>query len=329
MFTFILRRILYLVPVFLGGTFLVFVLTQLAPGDILDEMRQNPKVKPETIVRLEKKFRLHDPPIVQYGAWLLNMAQGDLGNSFSNGDQPVTTVIARPIVNSLYIIIPEIILLYLLAIPLGVYGATKQNTTGDRVLSVLSLFFASFPSFFLGLIVVFFLLKSKYLGLGGTILPVGGMTSDTFDFMNPIQKFFDILKHAIAPIITSLLIDVSVSSRFFRAQVMEALGQDYIRTARAKGLAENIVMYKHVLRNASVPFIAGIGSTLPALIGGAGLIEFVFNWPGITPTILAAIGAKDTFFYVGFIAITLVLLVIGNLIADLLLAVVDPRVRFG
>jgi peptide/nickel transport system permease protein len=328
MFTFIVKRILALIPVFFGGTILLFGLMQLAPGDMLSNLRQDPRVKPETIERLEKKFLLNESIPVQYGAWIFNLVQGDLGNSFIYGDQPVTAVIGRPIVNSLWIVIPELILGYLISIPLGVFTALRQNKFPDIAIGVTSFFLAAFPSFFLGLIIVFLLLNFKF-ATGFALLPIGGMTSDTHDFMNPLEQFLDIARHAIAPIFTLLLLDASISSRFFRAQILDALGQDYIRTAKSKGLSENIVMYKHVLRNASVPFIASIGGTLPGLIGGAGLIEYIFNWPGITPTILAALGAKDVFMYVGFVAMTLVLLAIGNLIADLLLAVVDPRIRYG
>ena len=328
MFTFIVKRILALIPVFFGGTILLFGLMQLAPGDMISTMRQDPRVKPETILRLEKKFLLDQPIPVQYGAWIFNLVQGDLGNSFIYGDQPVTAVIGRPIVNSLWIVIPELILGYLISIPLGVFTALRQNKFPDIAIGVTSFFLAAFPSFFLGLIIVFLLLNFKF-ATGFALLPIGGMTSDTHDFMNPLEQFLDIARHAIAPVFTLLLLDASISSRFFRAQILDALGQDYIRTAKSKGLSENVVMYKHVLRNASVPFIASIGATLPGLIGGAGLIEYIFNWPGITPTILAALGAKDVFMYVGFVAMTLVLLAIGNVIADLLLAVVDPRIRYG
>jgi peptide/nickel transport system permease protein len=328
MFTFIIRRLFAMLPVFLGGTILLFGLMQLAPGDMLSELRQNPKVKSETIDRLEKKFLLDQPIPVQYGAWLFNLLQGDLGNSFINGDQPVVDVIKRPIGNSLWIVLPVLILSYGLAIPLGIFSALRQNQAPDIAVAVTAFFLAAFPDFFLGLIIVFLLLNFK-LATGFALLPLGGMTSDTFDFMNPVQQMFDILLHATAPIMTLLLLSVAISSRFFRAQIIEALGQDYIRTAKSKGLSERVVMYKHVLRNASVPFIASIGGTLPGLIGGAGLIEIIFNWPGITPTILAALGAKDVYLYVGFVAMTLVLLVIGNLLSDLLLAVVDPRIRYG
>jgi peptide/nickel transport system permease protein len=328
MFTFIIRRLFAMVPVFFGGTILLFALMQLAPGDMLSSLRQEPRVKPETIERLEKKFRLDQPIPVQYVAWIGNLLQGDLGNSFIFGDQPVVEVIRRPIQNSMWIVIPVLILSYLLSIPLGVFTALRQNQPPDIAIAVTAFFLAAFPDFFLALIVVFLLLNFKF-ATGFSLLPIGGMTSDNFDFLNPVQQWLDILLHATAPIFTLLLLSVAISSRFFRAQILDSMGQDYIRTAKSKGLSERVVMYKHVLRNASVPFIASIGGTLPGLITGAGLIELVFNWPGITPTILAALGAKDVFMYVGFVAITLILLAIGNLIADLLLAVVDPRIRYG
>jgi peptide/nickel transport system permease protein len=323
---FIARRLLNLVPIFFGATLIAFFIIHTAPGDCLEERRANPKTRTLQIEQLEKEFGLNDPPLVQYGLWVKNLVTGNLGVSCTF-EKPVLEVIRTPIANSMILVIGNVILLYLLAIPLGVYGAIRQYSVGDQVSSIISYFFLGFPSFFLGLLIIFGLLQFKF-ATGAELLPVAKMTSENHLQLSPIMQFFDILRHAIAPIVVVTIIGVASTSRFMRAQMLEFLNQDYIRTARAKGLPERTVIYKHALRNAVTPFIAGIGGLLPDLVSGAGFVEVIFDWPGITPVSLAALTAKDTWLMTGFIAITLVLLIIGNLLSDLLLAVVDPRVRY-
>jgi peptide/nickel transport system permease protein len=323
---FIVKRLLNLIPVFLGATLLSFIIIQAAPGDFLDNRRLDARTTPETISRLERKFGLDQPVPVQYLIWLKNAVTGDLGTSF-DFDRPVTEVILPRIGNSLVLVIGNLVLLWLISIPLGVYGAVRQYSLGDKTLSLASYFFLGFPSFFLALIVVYLLLQFKFR-TGAFLLPVGNMTSPNFENLSPIQRSLDILWHAIAPIITVTIIGVAGFSRFMRAQMLDFLDQDFIRTARAKGLSERTVIYKHALRNAITPFIAGIGGLLPALVGGAGFVEIVFNWPGITPLLLASINSQDLYVFVGLTAITLVLLIVGNLASDFLLAAVDPRVQF-
>lgn len=327
MLPFIIRRLLNLIPVFFGATILVFIIVQAAPGDFLDSKRLDPRAKPEEIHRLERRFGLDKPVLVQYGYWVANLVHGDLGLSFAY-DRPVSEVIPRPIKNSMVIVIGNVILLYLIAIPVGVYGATRQYSLGDKIVSITSYFFLGFPSFFLGLIVIYLLLQFKF-ATGTFLLPVANMTSGNFDTMTPWQQFWDIAWHAVAPTLTLTIIQVASFARFMRAQMLEFLGQDYIRTARSKGLSERTVVYKHALRNAVTPFIATIGGVLPSLVSGAGFVEVVFNWPGITPMVLSAINSQDIYVFTGLTAITLVLLIFGNIISDLLLALVDPRIRYS
>jgi peptide/nickel transport system permease protein len=327
MFNFIVRRFFNLVPVFFGATILVFLIIQASPGNYLDEMRQNPNVKRETIERLERQYGLDQPVYVQYFLWARGVLTGNFGESFKY-DRPVTEVIARPVQNSMILAIGNIVLLYALAIPIGVYGAVRQYSLGDKVISVGTYFFLGFPSFFLALITIYLILQMQYAA-GRPILPVGGMTSTNFDQLSPMSQLANIAWHALAPIIVVTIREVASFSRFMRGQMLEYMNQDYIRTARAKGLAERVVVYKHALRNAATPFVATIGGILPGLVGGVGFVEVVFNWPGITPMYLEAIASKDIYLITGFIAITLILLIIGNLLSDLLLAVVDPRVRYN
>ena len=326
MLPFVLKRFLHLIPVFLGATMLSFFIIQAAPGDFLDQRRLDARSKPETIARLEAKFGLDQPVPVQYLIWLRNVVTGDLGTSFDY-DRPVLEVVTPKIINSMVLVVGNIVLLYLISVPLGVFGAVRQYSAADSAISLASYVFLGFPGFFLALIVVYLLLQFKF-ATGFFLLPVAGMTSPEFDSFSPVQKGLDVLWHAVAPLLTITLIGVAGFSRFMRAQMLDVLDAEYVRTARAKGLSERTVIYKHALRNAIQPFVSGIGGLLPALVGGAGFVEIVFNWPGMTPLLVSSINSQDLYVFVGLIAITLVLLIIGNLISDLLLAATDPRVRF-
>jgi peptide/nickel transport system permease protein len=327
MLPYIIRRFFNLIPVFLVASLLSFLMLNAAPGSFLDNLKQNPKVKPETIERLRTKFQLDKPVMVRYVAWLGNVVKGDFGESFSF-QRPVLEVVEQPILNSLVLAIPNLILVYLIAIPIGVYGAIRQYSLSDKAISLVAYFFLGIPSFFFALIMLLLLVQLKNT-TGHEILPITGMTSRDFDFKTPWGQFWDIAWHAIPPLVVITLHEVASFSRFMRGQMLEFMNQDYVRTARSKGVPERMVVYKHALRNAIVPFVAVVGGALPGLIFGVGFVEFVMNWPGIFPTYLNALTGQDTFVNMAFIAVALVLLIIGNLISDLLLAWVDPRIRYA
>jgi peptide/nickel transport system permease protein len=326
MTAYILRRILYLIPTFFGATFLAFLIIQMAPGDYLTQLELDPKVTPETIARLRSQFGLDRPVYEQYLLWMNNLLHLNLGYSFAF-QAPVLDVIWPRVVNSMVIVIPSTLLLYLVAIPIGVYGAVRQYSLGDRILSFLAYVGLSVPSFFLALIAIYVLLQIKFK-TGVLIFPVSGMTSSGFEQFPPLKQWLDIAWHAVVPILVATANDIAGLSRLMRGQMLEVLGQDYIRTARAKGLAERVVLYKHAFRNAVIPFVATLGGLLPSLISGAGFVEVVMAWPGITPFFLDAIANQDLYVIAGFLTVSLVLLMIGNLISDLLLAWVDPRIRY-
>jgi peptide/nickel transport system permease protein len=286
----------------------------------------DPKVTPETIARLRSQFGLDRPVYEQYLLWMNNLFHLNLGYSFAY-QAPVLEVIWPRVVNSMVIVIPSTILLYLVAIPIGVYGAVRQYSLGDRILSFLAYVGLSVPSFFLALIAIYVLLQIKFK-TGVLIFPVSGMTSSGFEQLPPLKQWLDIAWHAVVPILVATANDIAGLSRLMRGQMLEVLGQDYIRTARAKGLAERVVLYKHAFRNAVIPFVATLGGLLPSLISGAGFVEVVMAWPGITPFFLDAIANQDLYVIAGFLTVSLVLLMIGNLISDLLLAWVDPRIRY-
>ncbi|WP_337843975.1 ABC transporter permease [Thermus sp.] len=326
MTAYILRRILYLIPTFFGATFLAFLIIQMAPGDYLTQLELDPKITPETIARLRAQFGLDRPIYEQYLLWMNNLFHLNLGYSFAY-QAPVLDIIWPRVVNSMVIVIPSTLLLYLVAIPVGVYGALRLYTLGDRVLSFLAYVGLSVPSFFLALIAIYILLQIKF-ATGALIFPVSGMTSSGFEQMPPLRQVLDIAWHAVVPILVATANDIAGFSRLMRGQMLEVLSQDYIRTARAKGLSERVVIYKHAFRNAVIPFVATLGGLLPNLISGAGFVEVVMAWPGITPFFLDAVANQDLYVIAGFLTVSLVLLMVGNLLSDLLLAWVDPRIRY-
>ncbi len=327
MSAYLVRRLIHLVPTFLGATFLAFFVLQIAPGDFLTQWALDPKIRPETIERMRHNFGLDRPLLLQYLIWLKNLLHGDLGVSFMY-QRPVLEVVWPRIENSLILVGLSILFLYLIGIPIGIYQALRPYTLPDYVISFFAYFGLAIPNFFFMLILIFLFVKFKF-AFGWTPFPIGGMTSQGFEQLAPWRQWVDILWHAILPAFVVVTADLSGLTRVMRAQVMEVLGQDYIRTARAKGLAERVVLYKHALRNAVIPILANIGGLLPGLIGGAGLVEVVANWPGITPLLLDALLQQDLYVNVGIIALSSLLLIVGNILGDLLLAVVDPRIRYG
>ena len=326
MLIFLLRRMLNLVPTFLIATILVFGIIYLAPGDFLTPAKLNPGISAQQLENLSRSFGLDKPWYVQYFSWLTNMLHGNLGLSFSY-QQPVLDVAWPRVLNSMKLLGLELILFYAIAIPLGVYGAVRQYSLGDRISGVFFYFLLGFPSFFLALLALFGILKLRQAT--GWHLPIGGMTGDNHDSLSFWGRTWDTLSHLLFPALLLAIHSVANFTRVLRGQMLENLRSDYIRTARSKGVPERSVIYKHTLRNAIIPFVADIGGILPALIGGAGFVEVVFAYPGITPMLLDALSAQDFYLIAAFSILPMVLLFIGNAVSDVLLTLVDPRIRFS
>ncbi|SMB93751.1 ABC transporter permease [Deinococcus hopiensis] len=326
MLQYVFRRILQFIPTFLLATLLAFLIVQLAPGDFLSQLKENPSVRPETVERLRQQFGLDKPLLTQYALWLKNFMVGNLGESFQY-KRPVSEVLFDPFMNSLILVFIGTVLHYAVSIPIGVYSAVRPYSTGDKVFSFLSYMFLGIPSFFFALLVIWAMLKLQQNF--GWDMPLGNKTSSKLGPDLPWwRSVWDVFIHALAPSIILVLRGISGESRFLRGQMLEVLGQDYVRTARAKGVAENRVVYKHALRTALIPLIAGLGGLLPALIAGAGFLEVVFNWPGLTPLQLTALGNQDIYILQSVTAIATLLYLVGNLISDVLLSVIDPRIRY-
>lgn len=321
-----IRRLLQLIPTFLISTVVLFAIVQAAPGDFLTQLSQNPRITSERLDQLRSLYRLDQPVIVQYWTWLTNFLQGNLGESFA-ANQPVWELAAPRLWNSLILVLISTVLAYGLGIAIGVYGALRPYSLADRLISVFAYFGLGIPSFFFGLLVIFGMVTLKQNT--GWDVPIVGKSSGALQDPSPLRYAWDVFLYALAPSIVLALRSIAGESRFIRGQMLEVLGQDYIRTARAKGLGANKITYKHAFRNASLPLVASLGGLLPALIGGAGFIEVVFAWPGVTPLLLDSLATQDLYVVISITALSTVLYIVGNMVSDILLAAVDPRIRFS
>lgn len=326
MIPFILRRFLNLIPTFFLATLLAWIVIDLAPGDFASQFAINP-LDPNASARIREALGLDQPMLVRYFYWLRNVVTNlDFGFSLTSRSD-VTNLIWPRMENSLRLLLPATILTYLIAIPIGIYSALHKYSLSDRFLTVFSLIGLAIPNFFLALLVVAFAVQ-WFQSTGSFLIPVGGMSSQNFSQLSPWGQFVDMVWHLAAPVLVFALSSLAFISRIMRGEMLEVLGQDYIRTARAKGLARRSVNYKHAFRNAILVIVATIGGLLPGLISGAGTVEFVMRWPGITPLFISSIFAQDVYVLMGVLTVLVVLLMIGNLISDIALALIDPRIRY-
>jgi peptide/nickel transport system permease protein len=320
--TYILRRFLQAIPLLLAISLLSFFIMQLSPGSYLDTMRLNPDVSEELIETMKRQYGLDKSIPEQYFHWLWQILHGNLGESFTY-QVPVTHVIKTRVVNTMILSFAAMVLAWGFSIPIGIYSATHKYTMGDNIFTSLAFVGLSIPNFFFALLLLFLIVKFNIP------LPINGMTSIMYDFMTPMGKFIDILKHLLVPAIVLGTASMATLTRIMRGQMIEAMRSDYIRTARAKGLKNNKVVYKHAFRNAINPMITIFGFQISMLLSGAALTETVTGWPGLGKMMLTAVRSKDLYLAMAGLMIGSVLLIIGNLIADILLAVSDPRIRYS
>lgn len=323
----ILRRALVSIPQLLLMSFITFMFIELAPGDVLAKYRFDPRVNAQILKEIEAKYHFDKPVLVQYGHWLWRMVHFDLGYSFSR-EANVASVIAERLFNTLLISVASVFFTWLIAIPLGIYAAVKQYSWGDRIMSFISYFGMSLPSFFLALLLMFLVHTGRQIPII-SVIPIEGMISADYESMSAWGKFADRVLHMILPVIILTISSLAGLQRISRGNMLEELRKQYITTARAKGLPENRIIYSHALRNAINPLITLFGFEFSSLLSGAALLEIIINWPGLGSLLLAAVRAQDTFLVMGSMLMGGVMLILGNLIADILLVVADPRVRRG
>jgi peptide/nickel transport system permease protein len=319
---YLIRRLLLMVPLLLGITLLSFVIMQLAPGDpAVLKAAMNPHVDPSYIEKLRASYGLNDPLLVQYGHWLKRICLLDFGESFKDS-RPVLTIIGERMPATLLLEGLSLILLFLIAVPLGVAAAYYQNSWIDRCVSIFTFVGYSTPGFWLALILML------VFGVHLNLLPVSGMWSTEAEYLPWYEKVGDLLSHLILPLAVTTFGGLASVSRFARTSMLEVIRQDYIRTARAKGLPESQVIFKHALRNALIPIVTLLGLSLPALVGGSFIIESLFAWPGMGQLGLEAVFNHDYPLLMGIGVISAFLTLMGNLLADVGYAWLDPRIRY-
>jgi peptide/nickel transport system permease protein len=316
---YIRKRLIQALPIVLGITVLTFFIMKLAPGSPLS-MMINPKTSVESIRRAEEALGLNKPIIVQYFTWLGQVLQLNLGYSTFSG-RPVLELILERLPATLLLTVTAFVISFIVGVPLGVYSATHKYQPGDYGLTVFAFIGISIPSFFfgMGLIYVFAYLLSW--------LPTSGFGNIMFRG-TPWEMFVDKLRYLVMPALAMSLPNIATVMRFTRSSMVDALSQDYIRTAMAKGLAEKSVIYGHALKNSLIPVITIIGLSIPNLFGGAYITEKVFNWPGMGLMGVEAIGNRDYAVLMGINLFTSILVLLGNLLSDILYAFVDPRIRY-
>lgn len=317
---FVLHRLLHLIPVLLGISLLTFLVMHLAPGDFLSQMEVNPQISPETIASMRERFGLDRPWPVQYLLWLKNVfLRADFGESFSR-HQPVFQVLAPAALNSLGLALAAALVTWALALPLGILAAVKRNTWVDRSASLVAVLGISVPEVFLALLLLFVAARTGWF-------PLGGMVSLDHDSLSWGGKVLDRLHHLVLPAVILATVPLASRMRQMRGSLLEVLRADYVTTARAKGLSESRVVLKHAVRNALNPLVTLFGYTLGGLLSGAFLVEVILSWPGLGRLTLEALLTRDLYLIMGSVLMASSVLVLGNLVADLLLLAVDPRLR--
>ena len=328
MYQYFARRLLLALFTLLLITFLVYALIRLMPGDpLLVNLEGGDRpIKLEEIERMREIFGLNDPWYVAYWNWLTNLLRGDLGDSLSRPSR-VVDIIGQRIGPTLMLEVTALSLTYLLAIPIGLYATARSGRLDERIVSTFLYMLYSLPVFVAALLLqVLFAIQ-----LRGTAfdLPLFGMTSDNFDELSFIGKVWDLIQHALLPVVCFTYGSLAYYSRFIRANMQEVIRQDYIRTARAKGVGPVRVLLHHAFRNTLIPLVTMIGLTLPVLLSGSIILEQIFSWPGMGKLFFESIRERDYPTMMGLVLMFSVLTLLGQMLADFLYAVVDPRVSYN
>lgn len=318
---FILQRILIFIPMLLGITFLTFALMRLTPGNYLDSIRMDPQNSEETIDRYKKLYQLDKPLLQQYWHWVRNVLRLEFGYSF-HYNVPVSNIIGGRLFNTFILSLGAFLVTWLIALPLGIWAALRRNQWPDKIIQTVSYVFFSLPSFFIAIMLLFWASQSG-------LLPSGGMRSPDFMHMSIPERIWDLVRHMIIPVIALSLGSIGYLQKIMRGNLLEVLGQQYILTARAKGLPEGRVVYVHALRNAINPLITLLGYEFSALLSGAALTEIICSWPGLGSLMLKAVFAKDIYLVMASMLMGSLMFIIGNLLADIALAKADPRITYG
>ncbi|QFT88369.1 Glutathione transport system permease protein GsiC [Bacillus sp. THAF10] len=316
MISYIIRRSLMAIPLLFGITVLSFAIMQMAPGGPTSLM-MDPNISKEAMKKYEERYGLNDPVHEQYFKWVSNMAKGDFGDSLIRRGVPVSEMIMNRLPNTLLLMIVSTFVAILIAIPFGVVSARKPYSMTDYAVTVTSFLGLATPNFWIGLVLIMvFAVQLNWF-------PTGGVSTLNADF-----SILDRIHHLVLPAFVLATADMAGLTRYTRSSMLEVIRQDYMRTARAKGLKERKVVYKHGLRNGLIPIITIFGLMLPGFIGGSVIVERIFAWPGIGLLFFESAFQRDYPVIMALTVISAVFVVIGNLIADILYAIFDPRIEY-
>ena len=315
---FIAKRLLQIIPLLVIVSLISFFIIRLSPIDPLAELRLNPSISQETLDKEVKRLNLDKPIGIQYLSWASSFVKGDLG--YTSAGEKVSTKLKERIPNTLLLTFVVIFMTWSVGVPLGILAAVRKESAFDRILTILSSVGMAIPSFFFAILMLIFAVKSG-------LFPVGGLTSYNFNEMNLLGKFVDVAKHLVLPVLVLFTISLSGLQRQMRANMLEVLDSDYVKFARAKGLSEGKVIFKHALRNAVNPMITLLGFEFAGLLSGAALTEYVFQYPGLGRLILEAVMKSDINLVMASLMMGTIMLILGNLLADILLMLTDPRIR--
>jgi peptide/nickel transport system permease protein len=324
MLTYLAKRLLMMIPLLIGITLISFVVIHLAPGEPTDMQTDlNPKSSVEMRDRLRERYNLDKPLHVQYGLWLKQVATLDFGESFAQDNRPVLVKVRERMPITILINVLSIVVILAVSVPIGILSAVRRNSMFDRGTTIFVFLGFAMPSFWLALLMM------DYFGVRLGLLPVAGLKSIGYDYLSPAGQVWDMTRHLILPIFISAFGGLAGFSRYMRSNMLEVIRQDYILTARAKGLSERVVIYKHALRNALLPVITILGLSVPGLIGGSVIFETIFAIPGMGKLFYDGVMMRDYPLIMGILVIGAVLTLVGNLLADISYAIADPRIRKG
>ncbi|MDD3594460.1 MAG: ABC transporter permease [Candidatus Gastranaerophilales bacterium] len=314
---YILKRILQSIPLLILVSIFSFFIIRMSPIDPLSELKLNPAISAATLKAEEQRLGLHLPLYKQYFKWAGSFVRGDFG--VTTAGEKVSDKLKERIPNTLLLTIITILFTWVVGIPLGIYAALNWRKPIDRIITVFTSVGMAIPSFFFALLLLVFAVKTGWF-------PVGGLTSPGFSNMNWFFKILDISHHLFLPVLVLFTLSLASLQRQMRGNLLDVLESDYIKLARAKGLSENTVVYKHALINAINPMITLIGFEFAGLLSGAALTEYVFQYPGLGRLVLEAVLKSDINLVMASLMIGSIMLIAGNLIGDILLKSVDPRV---
>lgn len=328
---YLIRRLLLIIPTFLGITLITFMVIKLAPGDPAamklrlssDQASLSDTVTRQIVEDTRELYGLDKPLYIQYASWLRRVVTFDFGNSYKD-HRPVMKKIGERLPITIELNLISLFLIYLIAIPVGVYSAVKQGSIGDRMTTVILFILYSLPNFWVAVLLIMFLGGGDFLNW----FPIYGIVSPGLEGASLVSRFGDHLWHIVLPVFCLTYGGLAALSRYQRAGMLEVIRQDYIRTARAKGLPEKLVIFKHAMRNSVIPIVTLMGSLLPGMFGGSVIIEKIFSIPGMGQLGFEAVLSRDYPVVLAIATIAALLTLIGILISDLLYVWVDPRITY-